>query len=73
MLRHIGGKHTADANATATAKVQKQIVRDYLAGNGRKQVEGWLPRYLEFPFQGYMKDRGGRLAGHRARIGSLLS
>ena len=55
MLRHIGGKAVDDANLTATTKVQKKIVRDFITGDGRKKAEGWLPRYMEFPFNSPLK------------------
>ncbi|MEQ8694824.1 MAG: ParB N-terminal domain-containing protein [Gammaproteobacteria bacterium] len=72
MLRHIGGKAVADANVSATTKVQKKIVRDFITGDGRKKAEGWLPRYMEFPFKAYTKKGGGRLTDNTARIKSLL-
>lgn len=71
MLRHVGGDHVADANVSATAKLQKQIMRDYLSGDGRPKVDGWLPRYLEFPFAAYA-GRGGRLSNASAQIRSLI-
>ena len=73
MLRHIGGKAVADANVSATTKVQKKIVSDFIAGDGRKKAEGWLPRYMEFPFKAYTKRGGGRLTDSNARIKSLIS
>ncbi len=73
MLRHIGGKAVADANVSTTTKVQKKIVRDFVTGDGRKKAEGWLPRYMEFPFKAYTKNGGGRLTDNTARIKSLLS
>ena len=73
MLRHIGGKAVDDANLTATTKVQKKIVRDFITGDGRKKAEGWLPRYMEFPFKAYTKVGGGRLTENAARIKSLVS
>ena len=73
MLRHIGGKAVADANVTATTKVQKKIVRDFIAGDGRKKAEGWLPHYMGFPFKAYTKGGGGRLTDSTARIKSLFS
>lgn len=73
MLRHIGGKAVADANVTATTKVQKKIIRDFITGDGRKKAEGWLPRYMEFPFKAYTKAGGGRLTDNTARIKSLIS
>jgi len=72
MLREVGGKHTADANLSATAKVQKGIIRDYLTGEGRTRVEGWLPRYMQFPFKQYCKGRGGRLADNARRVQGLI-
>ena len=54
MLADIAGKSVADANVTERAKVQKQIIRDFLAGtNGRAKVDGWLPGLMEFPFRLY--------------------
>ena len=59
MLRHIGGKNVADANVSATSKVQKSIIKDFLNGEGRKKVTDWLPHYMEFPFKPYTNN-GGR-------------
>ncbi|MEQ9145582.1 MAG: ParB N-terminal domain-containing protein [Parvibaculaceae bacterium] len=73
MLRHIGGKAVADANVSATTKVQKKIIHDFITGDGRRQAEGWLPRYMEFPFKGYTKKGGGRLTENTTRIKSLIS
>ncbi len=73
MVRHIGGKRVADANVTATTKVQKKIVRDFMTGDGRKKAEGWLPHYMAFPFRAYTKRGGGRLSDNTARIKSLMS
>ena len=73
MLRHIGGKRVADANVTATTKVQKKIIRDFIAGDGRKKVDGWQPHYMAFPFKAYTKGGGGRLSENTARIKSLIS
>ncbi len=73
MLRHIGGKTVADANVAATTKVQKKIIRDFISGDGRKKVEGWLPHYMAFPFKAYTKGGGGRLTDNTARIKSLIS
>jgi ParB family chromosome partitioning protein len=73
MLRHIGGKAVADANVTATTKVQKKIIRDFITGDGRKKVEGWLPHYMAFPFRAYTKGGGGRLSENTVRIKSLIS
>jgi ParB family transcriptional regulator, chromosome partitioning protein len=54
MLAEVCGKAVADANVAERAKVQKQIIRDTLAGaNGRSKVAGWLPGTLAFPFRDY--------------------
>ena len=73
MLRHVGGKRVADCNVAAPAKTQKKIIRDFLAGEGRKKVEGWLPRYMVFPFKSYTKSGGGRLSDNAPRIKALVS
>ena len=73
MVRHIGGKRVADGNVTVTTKAQKKIIRDFITGDGRKQVKDWLPRYMEFPFKAYTKGGGGRLSDNTARIKSLVS
>jgi ParB family transcriptional regulator, chromosome partitioning protein len=53
MLGEVAGEEVADANVSETAKVQKKIVRDYLTGEGRERVEGFLPRYMAFPIGSY--------------------
>ena len=58
MLSEVGGEDVAKGNLTATAKTQKQIVRNFLEGKEREQVEGWQPLYMAFPMQGYT-ERGG--------------
>ena len=43
-LIQIGGKLIADGNVTATGKVRKKIIGDFLdGGEGSEMVEGWLP------------------------------
>lgn len=59
MLAEIGGKTTAAGNITATAKVQKSVMKNCLAGTGgRKKVKAWKPRYMRFPMQTYTKRKG---------------
>ena len=59
VLAEVAGKEVATGNAGATAKVQRQIVRDCLAGtNGRERRDGWVPRWMAFPPSAYT-DRGG--------------
>ena len=59
MLRPIGGNVVADANVTATTKVQKKIICDFITGDGRKKAEGWLLRYMEFPSRPIRKLAAG--------------
>ena len=56
ILKEVGGKAKADANITATAKVQKQLIQNCLKSDEKKK--DWLPRYTEFPMRAYTK-RGG--------------
>lgn len=59
VVAEVAGDDVAQANADATAKVQRGILVDCLNGtNGRTKVEGWVPRWFAFPPSGYT-DRGG--------------
>ncbi len=63
MVADVASKAVANANVTATGKVQKQIIKDCLAGaNGRQKVAGWLPRWFAFPARSYKKDGGFKCA-----------
>jgi ParB family chromosome partitioning protein len=71
MLAHIGGDTAAQGNIAATAKTQKQIIRNFLSGKDRTKAEGWLPRYMEFPFVAYTQRGGGNLSDNAARVAEL--
>ena len=73
ILAELGGAAVADGNKSETAKVQKGIIRDYLAGsNGRTQCQNWLPAYARFPAAAYT-DRGGTGSGERwNKVASLF-
>jgi ParB family chromosome partitioning protein len=71
MLAHIGGKEVADGNVSATAKTQKTIICDFLTGETREKVEGWLPHYMAFPFKAYTTAGGGRLSDNAGKIKKL--
>ncbi|MBZ9649393.1 ParB/RepB/Spo0J family partition protein [Sphingobium sp. 3R8] len=59
VLADVAGADIAEANAKATVKVQRGIVHDCLTGsNGRGQIEGWVPRWMQFPPSAYT-TRGG--------------
>jgi ParB family chromosome partitioning protein len=54
MLADVEGESVAKGNAAEKFNVQKQIIRDCLAGkNDRPKVENWLPGWMEFPFRSY--------------------
>jgi ParB family chromosome partitioning protein len=74
MLKQVGGKRVADGNVAATGKVQKKIIRDFLAGeNGREKVEGWLPNYMAFPFKACTKNGGIRAADAWTKVKGLIN
>ncbi|MBG6119454.1 hypothetical protein IWY39_003258 [Sphingobium sp. JAI105] len=59
IVAEVAGEEVAAANAKESAKVQRHIVRDCLAGTGgRSKVDGWVPRWMAFPPSAYT-DRGG--------------
>ena len=59
LVAEVAGKTVAAANAGESVKVQRQIVRDYLAGTGgRAKAENWVPRWTAFPPRAYT-ERGG--------------
>ena len=59
IVGEVVGADVAEANAAATAKVQRAILVDCLTGsNGREKVADWLPKWFAFPPSGYT-ERGG--------------
>lgn len=58
MVAEIAGDTAAKEHITATAKVQKSIITACLDGTRTATVEGWTPRYMAVPQQGYT-DRSG--------------
>lgn len=59
VLADIAGPETAASNTKETAKVQRGIIRDCIAGtNGRQKIEGWVPKWMAFPPSAYTQ-RGG--------------
>lgn len=58
MLSEVAGEHVASSNISATAKAQKQIIKDCLNGTRTPQQAEWQPRYMAFPMQAYT-DKGG--------------
>ena len=73
MLKQVGGKRVADGNVTATGKVRRRIIRDFLTGSeGRVKFEGWLPNYMAFPFKAYTKNCGVRIEDARNKVKGLI-
>ncbi len=65
VLAEVAGEAVARANVAEKAKVQKQIIRDCLAGaNGRSKVPNWLPGGLEFPARALSAGRADEGADH---------
>jgi ParB family chromosome partitioning protein len=59
IVAEIAGPVVAGANATEKSKVLKTIVRNHLDGaDGRRRVEHWVPRWMQFPPSAYTA-RGG--------------
>ncbi|MEO1168743.1 MAG: ParB/RepB/Spo0J family partition protein [Pseudomonadota bacterium] len=74
MLADIGGKSVADANVSATAKVQKGIISDFLTGsNDRKKVKDWLPGYFRFPLESYTPGGAGRPSDKAAKAAQVMA
>lgn len=63
-LKQVGSKTVADAHITSTAKLQKDVMRQYLDGARKPQKAEWMPNYMAFPMKGYTK-RGGLDAVNR--------
>jgi ParB family chromosome partitioning protein len=73
MLADVAGQGVADGNVAEKVKVQKQIVRDCLAGaNGREKVERWLPGWLAFPVRTYTARGGVNAADQWERVRSMF-
>lgn len=73
MLADVGGKLVADGNVAEKVKTQKNIIRDFLAGeNGRPRVETWLPRWMKFPAESYTSRGGFRTADQWTQVQPLF-
>lgn len=74
LLADVAGEEVASANAKATTKVQRGIIRDCLTGgNGRAKLEGWVPKWMAFPPSGYTERGGIGSVGQAARIENLTT
>lgn len=73
IVGEVAGADVGEANAEATAKVQRAILVDCLTGsNGREKIEGWLPRWFAFPPTGYTERGGIGCVERSERIASLF-
>ena len=73
VVGEVAGADVAEANAGATAKVQRGILVDCLTGsNGRTEVGDWLPRWFAFPPSGYTERGGVGCIERSERIAPLL-
>lgn len=73
IVAEVAGDGVAAANAGESVKVQRQIVRDCLAGtNGRTKVDGWIPRWMAFPPAAYTNRGRVGSAERWERIAALL-
>jgi ParB family chromosome partitioning protein len=74
VVGEVAGDDVAEANAGATAKVQRAILADCLTGsNGRAKVESWLPKWFAFPPSGYTTRGGVGCVERSERIAPLLA
>ena len=59
MVKDIAGKSCADGAVTDTAKQQKQIIKNRMAGHGvDKASPDWLPKWAAFPAKPYKAVKG---------------
>jgi ParB family transcriptional regulator, chromosome partitioning protein len=66
MLSEVIGKDAAASYLTGTGKTKKEIIRKALNGDGRKKVDGWLPRWFNFPATSYTKRKLTKVARSKA-------
>jgi ParB family transcriptional regulator, chromosome partitioning protein len=72
IVAETAGAEAAAANAKATGKVKRSIVRDCLNGeNGRPKVEGFVPRWMAFPPSAYTERGGAETVARASQIASL--
>ena len=73
MVKDIAGKSVADSAVTDTAKLQKQIIKNRIAGHGVKKASpDWLPRWAAFPAKPYKAIDGCAPAERARRIDKMF-
>jgi ParB family transcriptional regulator, chromosome partitioning protein len=73
MLSEVANKAVADANVSETGKAQKKIIHDSLIGDGREQVQGFVPRYMAFPIGHYDPNKVLEIASASDDIKALFT
>ncbi|MGK6321349.1 ParB/RepB/Spo0J family partition protein [Sphingomonas sp. DT-204] len=79
LVEEVGGKRAARENRDERGKTLKKVIADHLSGSGgRNKVEGWVPRWMQFPPAAYtgrggvtMVDASERVAAARAALAPL--
>ena len=73
MVKEIAGKSCADGAVTDTAKLQKQIIKNRMAGHGVETASpDWLPRWAAFPAKPYKAVDGCPPAERARRIAKMF-
>ena len=73
MVEDIAGKSCAKASLSDTAKQQKQIIRNRMAGHGVAEASpDWLPKWAAFPAKPYKAVEGCAPAERGRRITKLF-
>jgi len=73
MVKDIAGKTVADGAVTDTAKQQKQIIKNRMAGHGVKEASpDWLPKWAAFPLKPYKAIDGCPPAQAARRIEKMF-
>ena len=73
MVEEVSDKPVVAGNAKEPGKVLKAIIRDCLNGaNGRTKVEGWVPRWMQFPATSYTPRGGVGAVDRSVAVASLI-
>ena len=74
LVKDIAGKSCADAALTDTGKVQKEIIRNRIAGHGvKKAASGWRPRWMQIPARHYLNRDGCLPAVLDSEVAELMN
>lgn len=74
MVKEIAGKSVADSCVSDTAKQQKQIIKNRMAGHGVSEARpNWRPRWAAFPAKAYKSVDGCPPAQRAKRIAKLFA